>query len=427
MPRFFMSHAREDDGLQGDDLVSAFFTDLCGQIAQGVEDPPESVGYLDTANLDVGDNWSEVLAEAVCTSAVFVPILTARYFTRPYCGREWQLFETRCAEVAVGGQAPPLIVPILWKPPLEGSLPTFATDLQFRPSARDFLDDDRRLLPELLKRGLVQIIKGRNARYGSLYDGIVEKLAAKIVSLGNDYPLNTLAREALPALADVQPRFPSPKAATRGSPATALVGRVPVAHFAYVAADAATGGALRANGTLYYRGDNGGGWYPYAPVLNKPIALLAQRAAGDKELVAQVLEIDEQFLTKIRAAEDRREPVILLIDPWSAARVPNLTNALANFDRLQFANCAVLIAWDFFDVPLPQDRDTLQGQVKAILERRFQAGHLLREQIDAGTLMQQLGNTLADLDKLLAPLRGNRRPISNETTALPPSISPATT
>jgi hypothetical protein len=169
MPRFFMSYARMDDDLKQEELISQFFTDLRAEVARGLADAPETVGYLDKQDLETGSDWPTELALAVCSCATFVPILTARYFTRPYCGREWALFEQRCIDAEKRfGKRPPLILPVLWAPPLEGSFPEFAESLVFTPSAKDFSEADREFVHDYRQKGLVAVMKRRAGTHSGI-------------------------------------------------------------------------------------------------------------------------------------------------------------------------------------------------------------------------------------------------------------------
>src|SRR5262245_43021004 len=92
---FFMSYARADDQIGEEELIRRFFDNLKAEVAARVMDQSPPIAYLDQANLQPGDLWPHDIANALAGSRAFIPVMTARYFTRPYCGKEWTIFEDR--------------------------------------------------------------------------------------------------------------------------------------------------------------------------------------------------------------------------------------------------------------------------------------------------------------------------------------------
>ncbi|SPE99760.1 TIR-like protein FxsC [Streptomyces sp. MA5143a] len=122
---FFMSYARtpltgakrkkEDPS---DKALEEFHAQLCSHIMQLTDhDGLEQPGFLDR-RMGVGADWEKRLMHALATCRVFVPIYNQRYFTREWCGKEWDAFARRQEEQLrtrpFTGNA---IVPVLWVGP----------------------------------------------------------------------------------------------------------------------------------------------------------------------------------------------------------------------------------------------------------------------------------------------------------------------
>src|SRR5437588_6624007 len=85
---FFFSYARDDNK---DGYLSTFYSDLCTEIHSVTNLSEEEVGYLDLANNQLGDDWSERLKDALRTCKVLVSVCSPNYFNREYCGKEFQV------------------------------------------------------------------------------------------------------------------------------------------------------------------------------------------------------------------------------------------------------------------------------------------------------------------------------------------------
>jgi TIR domain len=243
---FFMSYARADDQQRDTELVSEFFRDLEAQVAAGVTDQTPPLGYIDHHELQPGDPWPDDLAAAVRNARTFLAVMTARYFTRPYCGSEWGIFEDRCRALGHEVRAP-LIIPLLWVRPHEGELPSFATDLQITFDQDLVPPEERPRLADYATYGLQHIMKRRAGSHQTVYETIIEQLARRIVSVAHAHPLPPLAGTGLPSLRDAPNRFASLAAV---APATASASNQ--AHFVFVAGTAQEMGGLRPEPQRYY-------------------------------------------------------------------------------------------------------------------------------------------------------------------------------
>ncbi|PIM69868.1 hypothetical protein CTU88_25790 [Streptomyces sp. JV178] len=135
---FFMSYARtpykgpramKDDS---DLALEEFYTLLCSNIMQLTDhDGEESPGFLDQ-RMDTGVDWENRIKHALATCRVFVPIYNTRYFTREWCGKEWDAFARRQEEQlrtrAFTGNA---IIPVLWVGEQHLTMPPVAAKVQY--------------------------------------------------------------------------------------------------------------------------------------------------------------------------------------------------------------------------------------------------------------------------------------------------------
>lgn len=114
-PRFFLSYARRDR----DKYLDRFFADLRREVAfkEGLDKESDEAGFRDTQSINTGQDWSSRLADALREAWACVSLYTPRYFSRKYCGKEFQVFldrssvtydEDGAAEDSRG------IFPVLW-------------------------------------------------------------------------------------------------------------------------------------------------------------------------------------------------------------------------------------------------------------------------------------------------------------------------
>ncbi|WP_329140533.1 TIR-like protein FxsC [Streptomyces sp. NBC_00670] len=172
---FFLSYARvpsTEDGAKAEnpdeDLV-AFHRQLCGHIMQLTDhDGERPPGFLDR-RMGVGADWERRLKETLTDCQVFVPVYTKRYFTREWCGREWDAFVRRQEEHSRSrpytGNA---IVPVLWVDPRPLTLPRVARRVQYAHPD---------LGQEYLRSGLYGLrAKGYHAKYHTAVWGIAQTI-----------------------------------------------------------------------------------------------------------------------------------------------------------------------------------------------------------------------------------------------------------
>jgi FxsC-like protein len=419
--RFFMSYARADDEHGDERLVQRFFRDLSNEIAAGVpEEPVAEVGFLDQYNLEIGDQWPEELAEALSTCQTFVAVMTARFFQRPFCGKEWAIFERRCAAYErTNGEWPNLILPVLWKRPLAGDFPAFASKLQFGFNKESIVDDQQRLLAEdYVRHGLLYVMKRIDSTHRQAYDTVVEELAKTVVERAGRHTLDILPAAQRPLdLFEVNPKFPEPAAPwTEGR-------QVRYARFVIAAASSSEMMTIRTDAAPNY-GHRDLDWQPYPPD-ERSIGDFVQREATDLRLISMWIAADAGVGPAIRKAEEERSAVLVIIDPWSVG-LRRLSDALRTFDREQFNNCAVIVVWNRSDEKTVRQRDELLDHLLTILDRRFAVSYPLdmSEGISAASdLEQAIRKTLSELHTQLAMKRAPARVVAGGGPSMIPTIS----
>ena len=119
-PLFFLSYAqaagrRRPDSHRRADFpvrepnrdVIAFFDDLNRDVAELVDRPTGAdPGFIDR-DIPAGSLWEPTLLQAIGTCQVFVALMSARYFTSPWCGREWHAFSQRTVTPRARSRAGP--------------------------------------------------------------------------------------------------------------------------------------------------------------------------------------------------------------------------------------------------------------------------------------------------------------------------------
>jgi hypothetical protein len=170
VPYFFFSYARKDL----DPYLKRFFKDLVAKVENLAA--REEVSFRDLPDTEPGDNWPETLATGLQKSRVLIALYSTWYFTRPYCGKEFQVFLDRLRLTGSKGK----IVPLLWhsKDWLSGNkLPP--------PSIAHIHYEHEGFPPQYLERGLSLLAQNRNW----LYKQFLDICAKRIVKLAQTDPL----------------------------------------------------------------------------------------------------------------------------------------------------------------------------------------------------------------------------------------------
>ncbi len=406
--RFFLSYRRADDGR--DARIREFFDSLEEAIRRktGAHD----AGFMDSSDLKQGEAWKPALVEGLCRSRTFVPILSAPYFDSENCGREWGVFERRLRDAYPIDESPPLILPVLWHPPVGRRLPDFALDLQFTISREDFPGDftefERRQIDEFHKRGLYHVISRRQSSHGNTYETIVDCLATRIIVASDQHPLPDLPAAEVGDYSKLENHFAQPAKPLPAAPVEPTVAEQ--AAFVFVAAHSDEITDVRPNDTGLY-GPDRTNWRPFAPDDLTKIAVVAQRQASPRNLVCEWVPPDGNLIDRLRQAEQDNGLAIVMIDPWSL-RIQAYQTILQKFDEVLFGNCMVLVVWNLDDPHTRDERDKLAREVRDTISRHVRfSSELVREDVaGADQLDREVHSALELLEGVLASDREPVRP-----------------
>jgi len=339
---FFLSYARED----GDELLVSFKRSLEAAVLARTIHAPDRICFRDRDELEVGDAWLPDLSEAIRSCKVFVPVLTRRYFTKDFCGREWAAFHRRLQLAGAQGQAPRLIVPVLWigKDAILPGVPQTVGALQF---------DNAGLPDEYTLEGARFLL--RISKYESEAQLVVERLASRIVDVA------ARAVAELPAhidLSTIDSAF-KPTAGVAPPPAAATGPRY--VQFIFVAASADEIRRVRTQTESY--GSASLDWKPFLPDTSDEIAVIAQQVAADQKFISALQPAGADLVERISSAEKSGSLVAMIVDTWTLQVGGTYERVLREYDGRRFANCAVMVPWN------PKDQENTAHQAR--LERKL--------------------------------------------------------
>jgi FxsC-like protein len=334
--QFVLSYARKD----GREAVCRFFDDLCKRLKRirpEFDDPP---GFMDS-NLEVGDDWPEVLGEGLRTSPLLVPLYSPSFFTSPECGREVEIFLRRLEAVS-SGRTFQAIHPVIWLRK-NLSVPSMLTNIQY---------DSAKFPKEYGQLDLDRLIKVRDyeSRYIEFVDAVADRLSDAI-------PKNS---PVLPPAGPIKYRS-TPSAWTRGglaqSAGAAAAGPNTV-QLAYIAASASELRDGQVRNAVDGYGDDPKDWRVFDPPVARPVGLLAPAIVVSEGYYYEPLPFDEHLLERIRSAEQAHKIVVLIVDSW-AIRLPAYRRLLQQFESYNYRNCTVFVPLNCSDDETLATRDQL--------------------------------------------------------------------
>jgi FxsC-like protein len=283
---FFLSYAHSPPlagtlQKKADPWVRQLFGDLTEAVKRRAE-PRSSLapGFFDQA-IPLGANWKTSLAEGLSQAAVFVPLYSPTYFAWSWSGKEWASFMQR-AETARVGDPMTRFAPVLWVPvPGDATWPGLSDAIALGAGESSYTEN-----------GLQALL--RLAPYRETYERIVDRLAARVVDIAENTPL-----EPSP-VSDIDSISSAFKA--EGSSAVFTVA---------VAAPARPSAPADADPASY--GSHGADWRPFPGQQEQPLAQYAAVVAEQFDFAVEVLDIDDS------EGSFSRHPAVILIDPWYVA------------------------------------------------------------------------------------------------------------
>jgi TIR domain-containing protein len=305
-PVFFVSYARADVEYEAFRTeMKTFVDELSARVATKLTRPIKDLAFFDSTTIEVGDVWPDELAEGLKTSHVGLALYTPNYFTRPWCGKEFQAFLNRrqAAQKASG------IVPVLW---------TKCTTLP--KAVEEYQYEDAAFPPEYVQVGMQRLLRLK-AVYALQYDQAVEAVADRIVKSAADQsrrlsPMPSLDLDALPSAWDES---------VAANPESHKEGSVSKTCFVFVS---------RA----------GWDWEPYSAAEGR-IGAVAQRISGELGLRYEEIKYDATLKTKLEETNKSRVPTVIFGDP-SSLLDKTYAKPMQDYDNQYLLNCATLVPWD---------------------------------------------------------------------------------
>jgi FxsC-like protein len=361
-PWFFLSYARSD--ASGDLYVEDFVKRLSVQVRILSGDDRADVGFFDQQDINPGSVWPDALRKALETTRTMVCLYSRTYFTREYCGKEFQAFYERTAQLS-SQAAPPngLILPVILVPPkyFESAMPATVRTIQY----------DSNGYPEEYRRdGLLQVM--RRPEQNNTLDNFVYALARMIVDKGS-FPLRP---GRLAELAEIRSAFHQRLTQVAQAQARNETAGPRIAQFIFVAGNSEELKSVRKDVTSY--GSAGRDWRPYYPPSSDEAGLLAQSTTSAERLHYEVLPMDQDVIPavdsnqgvidELKRAQDRNKITVLVVDPWTA-KLKRYEDLLRLFDQQNFFNCAVLVPFNDQDPETTPQRAALSQSIRQLFEQ----------------------------------------------------------
>ncbi|MBB4252702.1 TIR domain-containing protein [Rhizobium sp. BK008] len=304
-PAFFVSYAREDvKHEQFRENFRTFITDLGARVASLLAIPIEDAYFVDE-NIETGELWPEQLKNALMKCKASIVLYSPSYFTREWCGKEFQVLLDRCKKDAgVTG-----IIPVRWLKTIP-ELPESAAKVQYQ---------DGRLPPEYSSRGMRQLAALQGA-YPALYEDVLDVFADRIVdAVQNELltPLDSLDfNKVKSAWSPARNAAPQP---------SHMQGNISKTCFVYLARD-------------------GWDWKPYDPD-KSGIGALSQKISGDLGLRYEEILCDSALSQKLKETYENDVPTVLFLDPRSLGEEA-VSESMEQYDEKYYLNCAAIVPWE---------------------------------------------------------------------------------
>lgn len=392
-PHFFLSYAPVPSPVgdvdaarpEADKDVREFYADLNRAVA-GVSGPfrSPSLGYLGAA-----DRGGPETARALHRCRSFVPLITRRYFTDVYCGRQWYAYTHRAPRGA--------LIPALWTPvpttarpvPVDLDLPV--PERQVTPVRVDDAARDR-----YAKGGLYGLRQYYD--HPEYYDQCVRRIAQCVVQAVRRAPEPTPDETEFTDLDHVPDAF----AAASWHPLGIAV-LAPDDHH------------LPPDRTDTKYGHEPRDWQPFSDGYGTPLAERTAELARNLGFAPEIHTYDEAepvFLGQREA----KSPWVLILDPW-------ILHDRTALDRLRAFDARDL-PWVTVLTPLaddPQTRDArekLAALLRSALPRRLSSGRAIQRGAVAGiesseafnSRFTELADSAAQQYLNRVPLRSSPRP-----------------
>jgi FxsC-like protein len=369
-PYFFLSYARtprpdRNSSFDPNFWVNKLYEDLSYEVLQLIRSPV--AGFMDR-EIRLGMRWSRELTSALATCRVFVPLYSPRYFASDNCGKEWYAFSRRVLDQRARKPSTDVaIVPALWVPVDEESLPAMAREIQF----------DHHDLGEMYGRvGFSGIMKVD--RYRDDYILAVQGLARRIVEVAHRTTIDP----------GWHTDFDTSESAFGDSDVHEMTEKR--MQLTVVTIDTAR---LPDGRSGEYYGRTPAQWRPYFPAASMPIVEYAKELARYLGCMTRVVTLEEHLKDVARGVN---APGLFLIDIW-AATSQGCCDDLRRLDELDQEWTSVLHPWNTED-DQTITANGLRESLEACLGRKL-AGipRRLRGQAVAIETIEDFGDVMAPM------------------------------
>jgi FxsC-like protein len=345
---FFLSYARENDR---DKHLSNFYRDLTNTILEFTAPGEGEDGFFDVRSVNLGGHWRDELISALQNCRTFISLYSPAYFTKDYCGKEWQFFRSRQTAYRSSLPSPNasvgLMLPVLWVPEarLPKSLPEAVSEIQHKHS--DFGE-------VYAREGLRQLMALR--KYRDHYREFLVKFANKLIQATVMHAIPPLA--APPSINEIESAFRRSDDvlsadAHRTGPRSV--------QFIFVAGRRDELREVREK--LDFYGEEGGyDWQPFHPDLVDEVGIIAQEVAWREKLHYKFVQLDENIIERLDEAESQNSIVAVIVDAWTLY-LSRYSAGMCAYDRRNFVNCVVLITWNGRDRETEINRSTLVNKM----------------------------------------------------------------
>ncbi len=350
---FFLSHKSDD----WDDFMREFLADVqdgVGRRAKRAKD--EDFVFLDKGEIALGQNWLPRLLDGLQNSSVLLAMYTPRYFGSEWCGREVEFFQRRQAELKLDY---PCVIPVLWDIPQE-EIPGVVASIQYK---------DDSLPAAYSEEGMLGLARRKKGRYRDEYVDAVDAIVDAIVRACKQSlpPLpNAPAADSLGTV----PSFFHPKSKA-GAPMPVVPEPLPPGpasvHFFYLAARSTELQPKKPHLDFYHPG--GGEFWRPSPG-GSQIKALAAAVAGSKDLNLAYYDqpVDDSLATRLEAARDLNNMVVIFADAWSIDLVEAYRHYAEAYDENIHFNSCMMVVWNDGDPDLNDaTRQRLTGTLNRVL------------------------------------------------------------
>jgi FxsC-like protein len=419
---FFLSYARLDRDQDPFESIRKFYADLDREIRLKKVIRDGSAGFYDGTGIEQGDQWPEALGGALNACRVLVCMYSPAYFDSEYCGKELAVFNSRLDEFLSNSLAetprPKLIIPVLLEAPHElGRIPDVLADTQY-------IDDN---YPDKYRNeGLRYFFKRTSNELKDQYQDFLDKIVQKLLAATSQQSLPPLA--ALPDIKTLQSAFHRPPGDVLPAAESSESSGPRYADFIYVAGKRDEIRLLGRNPDNY--GNEGElDWRPYLPESPDEVGLMAQSAATKEGFRYQRVPLNANLLAFIQDAEANSRIVILIVDTWTL-RLQKYKQWMQDYDRLNFANCALLVVWNDKDNDTASNRKDLEFAVRQtfLYKARFKDPHSFIDTIGSpAALTTSLSVTLQKMSAQIIETNNLRRIEVTQAIGKPEIAGPGAT